>query len=57
MGKHSQHLKMLETMVGDLLLEDPELSMAEAIELAVVTKNERHLERGYHPSQWFMGDM
>ncbi len=44
MGRHSKRLKLLEVMIGYLLLEGPSLSLEEAIDLAVVTKNERHLE-------------
>ncbi len=55
MGKHSKHLKVIEEMVSDLVAEEPDLSPEEAIELACTIKNERHIERGYSPTQWFLG--
>ena len=56
MGRHSKHLKILEEMVLDFLREDTEISMEEAIDKACTVKNERHIEWGYSPSQWFLGD-
>ena len=56
MGRHSKHLKIVEEMVKDAMIEDPELSFEEAIDQATTVKNERHIERGYSPTQWFLGD-
>ena len=46
---------MFEGMVHDAMLEDPDLTFEEAIDHATTVKNERHIERGYHPSEWFLG--
>ena len=56
MGRHSIHLKIIEEMIANFMIEDPELSYEEAIELATTVKNERHIERGYIPQQWFLGE-
>ncbi len=47
MGKHSVHLKVLTNMMEDFIKEDPDLTVEEAAELSVQTKNSRHFERGY----------
>ena len=56
MGRHSKHLKILEEMTLDFLKEDDKIEMEEAAELAQTVKNSRHIERGYSPDQWFLGN-
>ena len=50
MGRHSIHLKIIEEMIANFMIEDPELSYEEAIDLATTVKNERHIECGYSPT-------
>ena len=40
MGKRSKHLNIVEEMVRDAMIEDPELSMEEAIEMSCSVKCE-----------------
>ena len=49
MGRHSKHLKIVEEMVRDFMIEDEDLTLEEAIDLATTVKAERHIERGYSP--------
>ena len=43
-------------MVKDAMIEDEELTLDEAIDTACTVKGERHIERGYSPHQWFLGE-
>ena len=43
-------------MVRDFMIEDEDLTLEEAIDLATTVKAERHIERGYSPQQWFLGE-